>query len=214
MNKKMCTKCKLKKSLTDFYLIKSTKKHKSECKQCTRDGNLSFKKQNKDKIDQSNKKYRLRNKENIKQRNSQYLLENKDKKREYNKQYRLKNKENRNFKTRERKKNDPLFKMKHNISSLILKTFKQNNCKKNNKSTEILCCSMQEFKLYIEKQFEPWMNWQNHGKYDKNKQTWQLDHIKLISLAKNELEVIQLNHYTNFQPLESMENLLKYNKIK
>ena len=57
------------------------------------------------------------------------------------------------------------------------------------------------------------MNWENNGVYDKNKMTWQLDHIKPISLAKSEEEVILLNHYTNFQPLESLKNILKSNKI-
>jgi hypothetical protein len=37
--------------------------------------------------------------------------------------------------------------------------------------------------LNLEKQFEPWMNWQNHGVYknwddnDQSTWTWQIDHI-------------------------------------
>jgi hypothetical protein len=49
------------------------------------------------------------------------------------------------------------------------------------------------------------MNWNNHGK-------WHIDHMIPISSAKNEEEVLKLNHYTNLQPLWAKENLIKYNK--
>jgi hypothetical protein len=50
------------------------------------------------------------------------------------------------------------------------------------------------------------LSWENHGE-------WHLDHIKPISLAKDESEVIALNHYTNFQPMWAIDNLKKYNKF-
>ena len=49
------------------------------------------------------------------------------------------------------------------------------------------------------------MTFENHGE-------WHLDHIKPISLAKSEEEIIELNHYTNFQPLWAKDNLSKSNK--
>lgn len=45
----------------------------------------------------------------------------------------------------------------------------------------------------------------NHGK-------WHMDHIKPVSLAKTENEIIELNRYTNFQPLWAKDNLSKGNK--
>ena len=50
------------------------------------------------------------------------------------------------------------------------------------------------------------MNWGNYGK-------WHLDHIIPISFAKNEEGVKKINHYTNFQPLEATENIVKRNKF-
>ena len=50
------------------------------------------------------------------------------------------------------------------------------------------------------------MNWDNQGSY------WHMDHKKPISLAMNEEEVYELNHYTNFQPLYWEDNLSKGNK--
>ena len=49
------------------------------------------------------------------------------------------------------------------------------------------------------------MNWDNRDK-------WHLDHIKPISYAKDEKEIIELNHYSNYQPLFAKDNLAKGNK--
>ena len=78
---------------------------------------------------------------------------------------------------------------------------------KKSKTHEILGCSFVDFKVYIESQFEPWMNWGNYGVYKGNyNETWQLDHIIPISSAKNEDDIIRLNHYDNFRPLCSKIN--------
>ncbi len=49
------------------------------------------------------------------------------------------------------------------------------------------------------------MTWENHGE-------WHIDHIIPISWGKTESEVIELNHYTNFQPLWAKDNLSKGNR--
>jgi len=105
-----------------------------------------------------------------------------------------------------RKKRDPLFKLKCNISSLIYLSFKKNNHHKNSKTKEILGCSIDYFKEHLQKQFTKGMSWENAGE-------WHLDHIYPVSLAKDEEELIRLNHYTNFQPLWAKDNLQKGNKI-
>ena len=50
------------------------------------------------------------------------------------------------------------------------------------------------------------MSWENAGQ-------WHYDHIYPVSLAKDEEELIRLNHYTNFQPLWAEDNLRKGSKI-
>ena len=101
------------------------------------------------------------------------------------------------------------------ILSYMIFRIKNNGFKKNTKTTIILGCSIEEFKLHLESKFEPWMNWDNHGKFTGNyNETWQIDHIVPISSAKTEEEVLRLNNYTNFQPLCSKINLIdKFNKI-
>ena len=54
------------------------------------------------------------------------------------------------------------------------------------------------------------MNWDNYGNpsdglIEPNK-TWDIDHIIPVSSAKNEQELLELNHYTNLQPLCSYHN--------
>jgi len=93
-----------------------------------------------------------------------------------------------------------------NIGSLILISIKRQGYSKKSKTHEYLGCSFEEFKLYLEKQFTKGMTWENAGQ-------WHLDHIYPVSLATDEEELIKLNHYTNFQPLWAIDNIIKGNKI-
>lgn len=100
---------------------------------------------------------------------------------------------------------DPLFKLKGNIRNLVCSSFRTNNIRKNNKTFQILGCTSEQFKKYIENQFDVNMNWDNYGSY------WSIDHIKPISLAENENDLFVLNHFTNLRPLEKIENIIKSN---
>lgn len=104
-----------------------------------------------------------------------------------------------------RMQRDPIFaakeKIRHSIKSAI---YKSKN-KKTLSTNKILGCSIEEFKLYLETQFQNGMTWENHGK-------WHIDHKTPNSWATTEAEVIALNHYTNFQPLWAEDNIKKGNK--
>jgi hypothetical protein len=71
----------------------------------------------------------------------------------------------------------------------------------------ILGCTFEEFKSYLEAKWEPWMNWENYGLYNgKPNYGWDIDHIKPIKTAITEDDIINLNYYTNLQPLCSFIN--------
>lgn len=135
-----------------------------------------------------------------------------DKNKEYFSQYRENNKKRKTelnrINQKQRRLNDPIFKFRTSLRSNINLSFKRsiNKYKKNNKTEIILGCTIQEFRLYIESKFTEGMTLENYG-------DWHLDHIYPVSLATTEEEIIRLNHYTNFQPLWAIDNIIKGNKI-
>jgi hypothetical protein len=141
----------------------------------------------------------------------EYYIKNRKKILNYSKEYFIKNKERESKKNndryRERRKNDPLYKLITNIKRNIRGGMVRNNFQKKSRTNEILDCSYEEFKIYIENQWEPWMNWDNYGLYNGTINFgWDLDHIIPISNSITEEEIIKLNHHSNFQPLCSYIN--------
>lgn len=112
-----------------------------------------------------------------------------------------------NYKVSQKKKNDKLYSLKESVRSRITNIFKSNNFKKESKTQEILGCSFEEFKLYLESKFESWMTWENRGLYNGEfNYGWDIDHIIPLSSALNKEEIIILNHFSNLQPLCSKVN--------
>jgi hypothetical protein len=210
---KYCNNCNQVLSIDNFYRNKDTHDgFYTRCKECHR---------------QQTRKYRHNNQEKVKQFKSDYYQNNKDRYRMYNKTQREKNPELFNEKQRayarrnkdilnqkrrekrydyeqSRKIKDPLYKLKCSIGKLISVSLRSRNYTKKSRTYEILGCSYEEFKLHIERQFIDGMNWENKGRYG-----WHIDHIKPLCLASSEEELIQLNHYTNLQPLWWYDNLKK-----
>jgi hypothetical protein len=213
---------KTKKEYDKEYYQKNKKKKKDAATKWAIDNRETrkeylkqYKKDNAEALKIKNKEYRESNSEKIKK----YFDDNKKglsaKKSLYRSNPDVRKRDNKlkNEYTKERNKIDPLFKLKNNLRSTIGDTIRKTGFKKNTKTQLILGCTFIEFKEYIEKQFEPWMNWNNYGRYNKKEQTWQLDHKIPVSSAKTEEKIIKLNHYANFQPLESLQNIIKSNKI-
>lgn len=167
---------------------------------------------NSETIKKKSKEFRDNNKELVSERKRNYYknLSEEDKSKLKEKKRELYHKNNYK-KTKleyvnEKLKNDPFFKLKFNIRSLIRNSIKRGFTTKSKKTIEVLGCSFEEFKIYIELKFNENMNWDNQGTY------WHMDHIIPISSAINDNEVYKLNHYTNFQPLYWLDNLKKSNK--
>ena len=208
MEFKKCTKCGKEKPLTEFYKQKGGKHGVSSvCKLCKkeyleankdkrREVKKAWREANKDKIKAYNKAYNEANKDKILKQKKAYKEANKDKIREVKKAY-----------YKRRRKEDYLYKLTKNIRKSIRSSIKRKGYTKKSKTYQILGCTYEEFKSHKERQFTKGMNWDNQGE-------WHLDHIYPVSKAKNEEELIRLNHYTNFQPLWAEDNLKKSNKIE
>lgn len=193
MKTKQCTKCKKIKPLSEFDKGKNYKGgYRSWCKSCR-------------------KKYYINNYEKFKKRVKKYQTKNKQKIREYMKKWRQENKEYLNeygkkyFRTR--KKKDLSFKLACHLRSKINKALRRNQ--KSGHAIDLLDCSIEYLKKYLEKLFKKGMTWENWATNG-----WHIDHIKPISsfdLTKKS-EQKKCFHYTNLQPLWAKENIRKGNK--
>jgi hypothetical protein len=82
---------------------------------------------------------------------------------------------------------------------------------------EEMLYTSEELKSHIESLWEPWMNWDNYGKFYKNKITWQIDHIipksKLTFASLDDENFQKLWALDNLRPLETIANIKKRDKI-
>lgn len=202
MELKICTKCNIEKPTCDFYKSnKNPHNFRTHCKLCMNQNSMKNYSNNKDKYLAKNKEYRQLNTERIKLRRKKYLEKNPDS----FKKWLEKNREHRKNYINNYNSN-PLNKMKNSLRSRINELM--NKKYENPKTIDLLGCNYEFFISYIESKFELGMCWANYGY-----RGWHLDHIIPLSSAKNENELIKLFHYTNLQPLWSLDNLKKSNKI-
>ena len=171
--------------------------------------------ENKERINQYNIDYNVKNKEKISEYKALYYLNNKEK----ILKYKFDNRKRINKNSLEyyymRINNDNLYKLSILIRNLIRISIKKSGYSKKSKTNEILGCSFNDFKFYLENKFQDWMNWENQGLYNGEiNYGWDIDHIIPLSSAKNEEEIMRLNHYTNLQPLCSFVNrVIKRDKM-
>jgi hypothetical protein len=238
---KICKKCVINKSLDEFGNNKNNNDGKNiYCKVCELERAKKYRENNRGKVNESSKNYRKNNPEKYKQSIEKYLeknpnmssknrleiyrqdpefrknanekqreryRDNVEYERERRKQYYHNNKKIERKKNNEWKKtklkNDPLERIKKNIRNRIRKFLTGDN--KSKRTFDIVGLDKEKFKFYIENMFTEGMTWENYGE-------WHLDHIKPLYLSENEEDLIQLNHYTNLQPLWAEDNLKKNRK--
>lgn len=170
-------------------------------------GNSKFKDKLEPKCKSCKKDYYLTNKEKIAKKGIIYREKNKEAHLERAKSYYRENKKKVHERTKKRYKEDIIYRLSHRLRSRLRNVLRTKGFRKNYKALEIIGCSLEQLKLHIEAQFKPGMTWENYGH-----NTWHIDHIDPIGLAKNPEEVKKLSHYTNLQPLWAEENLKKSKK--
>ena len=203
---KICKMCNTSKKETEFY------KGNAKCKSCKIEYQKKYSQENSERIKKYKKNYRTENSEEIKKVLSDYYKDNSERIKKNSRNNYSSNREKKiEYQTnyqRNRRINDPLFKLKHSVSRMIRNSIKCKNWKKKSRSIDILGCSIEYFKWYIESRFDESMNWSNHGI------VWDIDHIVPLSSAVSEEDVIRLNHYTNLQPLDRYINrIIKRDRI-
>jgi len=177
--------------------------------------NKQYRLDNKKQKEEYDKQYRLDNKEHIKQWRSdnieyikQYYLDNKKKIKERVQQYRLDNKEYLKQYRKERRKNDPNFKLKSNLRTRMWAVLK--GISKSASTMKLIGCTIEELWTHLEKSFYDCritgeeMTRFNHGK-------WHVDHIipcASFDLTDPEQQRICFN-WKNLQPLWALDNMSK-----
>lgn len=113
----------------------------------------------------------------------------------------LSNVEYRNFLWKEK----PERKVKHYVSKSIRESLKKRKRRKNGITFDHLPYTMVELKEHLEKQFEPWMSWDNYGT------AWHIDHIVQHNLfdykSMDDPAFAECWALSNLRPLEKHANL-------
>ena len=211
MEMKVCKKCLIEKPLNEFYI------KRTECIVCAKEyRKLSYKKnpdrqKERSKLRNLNdpnyaKNYQKNNREKVNNTAKKWRDENPDKSVECVLRWRSNHKKKYNQYQKLYRTNNDLVKLSSNIRNRINKYLKINRVSKKNTTFEIVGCSPQFLKGYLENQFVDGMTWENRGE-------WHIDHIIPLSSAKTEEEFYKLCHYTNLQPLWAEENMKKSNKL-
>jgi hypothetical protein len=166
-----------------------------------------YRENNKEKIKKIQKDYHNSNSEYVSERGKTYRELNKTKISLSKKLNSEKYNKVRNNWHKKRTSTDKLYKLKCNLRVMLNNCFRKHNFKKSTKSELILGCSFDDFKNHIESNFEPWMNWDNHGLYNSTPNYgWDIDHIIPLASATCEEDIVKLNHFTNLRPLCSYIN--------
>jgi hypothetical protein len=236
MDMRKCKECGEEKVITDFpYDYRYGKYCGYTCKKCKLEYNKKYREENKLILLEKQKIYREENREEIKIRKQlhdssnreknrlrakKWNEKNKDKKSEYSKSYyqnnkvTIRNRQNELNNTTEYKqkvynnRNKPNNKIKDRLRHRIREAIKEQYGKKAYKTMELLGCSVDECRKWLESKFLHGMSWGNYGK-------WHIDHIlpcASFDLTKPE-EQLKCFHYTNLQPLWAKDNLSKGSKL-
>ena len=224
METKICSKCTTEKPC-DLYGKDKRRKDglRTHCNDCRKLENKLYREKYSEKRKETIKKYYENNKESIsnkfkvyKENNPKKIKDisnksyhkNKEKHKEKIKKYRQNNKDHRSKYNTELKKNNIIYNLSSICRTRIYNFITKNNLNKKNKTFDVVGCSPQFLKEYLEKKFTDGMSWDNKGFYG-----WHIDHIIPLSSAKTEEEVVKLCHYTNLQPLWAIDNLKKGSKL-
>lgn len=129
----------------------------------------------------------------------------------YNKKQRedwVKNNEKRNATRRinlqKRRDEDTQYRVKMALHVRLYDAVKRQKGVKSSKTSDLLGCTVEELRYFLEAEFTEGMTWENYGE-------WHIDHIRPCASfnLENPEEQKRCFHWTNLQPLWAQDNLRK-----
>ena len=153
----------------------------------------------KERLKKNHKKWAEQNKEHLNKYIKEYRENNVDKIRQIKRDY-----------ERNRKVNDPLYKLISNFRTAIYQVLKENRVDKNQSYFDVLQYTPEQLIVHLEKQFTERITWENYGE-------WHVDHkLPISSFNIQEMgdsEFMKCWSLENLQPMWGEENIRKSNKI-
>lgn len=223
-----CSRCKKKKQARSF--SSSTRKY---CIPCVREYNKEYRTRrgeellvekreyhhaNKDEINKKRRVYRQENKEKVFLQKRKHRQKYRGRIRERKRRYREENPEKvrayfRNY-NKTRLRTDPVYKLKSQLRGRLRTAIRTSSAESRLSHVRDLGCSVDFLCEYLEKQFYSHprtgkkMSWENWG---VGKGKWQIDHIKEFREIdmNDEKQVLEVIHYTNLQPLWTVDHVKK-----
>ena len=180
-NMPVCFSCNLEKPESCYTKDKNRKNGlRRDCKICRVEERKNWYKQNENNSSQYCAKYYQANKANIKAKIA--------------------------IRQKYRRNNDINYKILCNLRRRLHRALKGES--KSKSTQELLGCSVEDLRTYLELKFKQGMTWDNYG-------SWHIDHI--IPCAKfnfgDQSQREECFHFSNLQPLWAIENLRKNAKI-
>ena len=239
MDSIICSKCGVSKQATtnNFYIRKDTNTFRRQCISCIVDLRKQYYKQNKESIkerytesrpNRHNKIIQFMRQYNslpeVKKRMNKYRVDNRKSLRKKEKEWRVKNPEKaREIARRKQKKRmqNPMVRIRFTISRAIgIALNRAGSSKAGESIMKYLPYNVQDLKKHLESSFEPWMNWNNYGRYmgsswndnDPTTWTWQIDHIipqsDLPYQSMRDENFLKAWSLDNLRPLSAKRNCL------
>ena len=201
MGTKACNRCREDKFLSQFRKnCKSKDGHLGICKECCIKKEL----ENRESRLLYHHQYYKENREKERKRKRKEYRDNKEYHAQRNKKYREENRDYFNDYQRTRIREDVNFRLARNLRNRVWQALRKTSGKSGSHVKD-LGCSLREFKLHLENQFQSGMSWENYGG------SWHIDHI--VPLCSFDLtsrkQFLEACHYTNLRPLWKEDNWSK-----
>ena len=178
-------------------LLKYKKDYYEENKEELNKKRREYYSEHQEELKKKGQEYYLKYREYINNRNREYAIKNRDRLRKAHQEW-----------ERNKRKTDINFRLTQLLRHRLWLALNGNL--RVDKTLNLLGCSIEDFKKYLESKFKKGMNWNNYGRGG-----WHIDHIKpcaSFDLSK-EKEQRKCFFYLNLQPLWELENLKKGSKI-
>ena len=210
---KVCKKCNAEKDLKEFAVCSDNPKWRMGiCRDCKRERDNEYSQRrnvkDRDKVNARNARWVVENREKVLERKKKYNRENREelvkKQKECRKNKMEQYRKVARLRAERRRKSDINFRLKDVLRKRMRNALL--GLSKADRTMNLIGCSMDELKIYLEKQFREGMNWGNYGLHG-----WHIDHI--LPCCSFDLKEVEEQkkcfHYTNLRPLWAEENWAK-----